>query len=333
MFSAGTSRAGFLLLAVAPFAPLVGHAQRAAREIPEIRNVQVLRGGNQVEIQVESSVPIVPQSNELGGPDRLLLDFVNARPGAQLRSQKVDRAEVKDLRVSLFSADPPVTRIVIDLNGPQPYQVFPAGRTIIVKVGGAEAEIGGSKAPLGNVAAANAAAADAPPAPPKPSLDVTFRDGLLSIDSDRATLSQVLFAIHQRTGAEIAIPAGTEQDQVVVNLGPAPAADVLSRLLNGSKFNFVILSSPKNPGAIDQVILSPRAEAPPTPVQAAAPPPPQPAPDNAAASSDEAAAPPRVRMRGRGFPPLRGQDPQDPPTDAQEPPAPPENENPNPNPQ
>lgn len=330
MFSVVTSRAVFVLLAIAPFAPLAVPAQRA-QDVPLIRSVQVLRGGNQVEIQIESSAPIVPQTNELGGPDRLLLDFVNARPGAQLRGQKVDRAEVKDLRVSLFSPDPPVTRIVIDLNSPQPYQVFPAGRTTIVKIGGSEAEIGGSKAPLGNVVAANAAAADAAPAPPKPSLQVTFRDGLLSINSDRATLSQVLFAVHQRTGAEIAIPAGSEQDQVVVNLGPSPAPQVLSQLLNGSKFNFVILSSPKTPGAIDQVILSPRTDAP-VQAQAVPPQPPQPAPDNAA-SSDDAATPPRFRMRGRGFPPLRGQGQEPPTEDQDQAPAPQENENPNPNPQ
>jgi hypothetical protein len=331
MFSAVTSRAVLVLLAVAAFFPLAVQAQRA-QDVPSIRSVQVLRGGNQVEIQIESSAPIVPHTNELRGPDRLLLDFVNARPGAQLRSQKVDRAEVKDLRVSLFSVDPPVTRIVIDLNSPQPYQVFPAGRTTIVKIGGSSADIAGSKAPLGNVVAANTAAADPPPAPPKPSLEVTFHDGLLSIDSDRATLSQVLFAVHQRTGAEIAIPAGTERDQVVVNLGPAPAPEVLSQLLNGSKFNFVILSSPKNPKAIDQVILSARTDAP-VQAQAAAPQPPQPAADTAAASSDDAAAPPRFRMRGRGFPPLRGQGQEPPTEDQDQAPPPPENENPNPNPQ
>jgi hypothetical protein len=326
MSPAVTSRAAIVFLAVASFAPFAVHAQ-GARELPLIRNVQVLLGGNQVEIQIESSAPIVPQTNELGGPDRLLLDFVNARPAPHLRSQKVSRAEVKDLRVGLFSADPPVTRIVIDLNSPQPYQVFPAGRTTIVKIGGSEAEISASKAPLGNVAAANAAA-DPPAAPPKPSLEVTFRGGLLSINSDRATLSQILFAVHQRTGAEIPVPAGTEQEQVVVNLGPAPAPEVLSQLLNGSKFNFVILSSPKNPEVLDQVILSPRSDSPPTPAQAAAPQPPPPAADDSAASSDDAATPPRFRMRGRGLPPTQGQEP--PTEDQDQTAAPPGNENPNP---
>lgn len=285
-----------------------------------VRHVEVLRGGNQVEIQIESSAPIVPQTNELGGPDRLLIDFVKARPGAQLRGQSVDRTDVKDLRVSLFSKDPPVTRIVVDLNGPQPYQVFPAGRTIIVKIGGAGVDISGAQATSGNILAANEAA-NPPPAPPKPSLEVAFRDGLLSINSDRASLSEVLFAVHQRTGAEIAIPAGAEQEKVVVNLGPAPAPDVLSQLLNGSKFNFVILSSPKNPGALDQVILTPRTDAP-AQAQAAAPqPPPQPATSDDNNNDDEENNP-RFRMRGRpGLPPFR-----EPPTDGEAQPDPPPND-------
>jgi hypothetical protein len=94
---------------------------------------------------------------------------------------------------------------------------------------------------------------------------------LLSISSNKANLSEVLFAIHQQTGAEIAIPAGAEQEQVVAEIGPAPAQEVLAQLLNGSKFNFLILSSTTDPRALDRVILSSRPEGP-------MPPPPRPQP-------------------------------------------------------
>jgi hypothetical protein len=95
----------------------------------------------------------------------------------------------------------------------------------------------------------------------KPRLEVSFQNGLLSVSSHKANLSEILFAIHQRTGAEIAIPAGAEQEQVAADFGPGPASEVLAHLLNGSKFNFMILSSATNPQALDRVILSPRAEA------------------------------------------------------------------------
>ncbi len=237
------------------------------RALPSIRRMQVLGGKNQVEIEIEASDRVIPQTNVLTGPDRLVVDFVNAVPGAQLRNQAVNRGEVKSLRVGLFSSNPPVTRVVLDLNGPQHYQVFPSGRTVIIKVGGSGGpETAGSAHVSGPVLVnTNYAAQFAPvsaPAPPpaKPPLEVSFHAGLLTISSNKASLSEVLFAVHQRTGAEIAIPAGAEQEQVVVDLGPGPAPEVLAHLLNGSKFNFLILSSSTDPGALDRVILSARQD-------------------------------------------------------------------------
>jgi hypothetical protein len=94
----------------------------------------------------------------------------------------------------------------------------------------------------------------------KPLLEVSFREGQLGIRAHKVTLSQVLFAVQQRTGAEVSIAAGAEQETVTVDLAPGPAPEVLARLLNGSKFNFLILSAASDPRQLDRVILSPRAE-------------------------------------------------------------------------
>jgi hypothetical protein len=220
--------------AVYLFAPIPGQAQAA----PSVRRVQVLSKQNPIEIEIEGSGSLVPEAQILSDPDRLVVDFSNAVPSAQLRNQTLNTEEVKSVRVGLFSSKPPVTRVVLDLNGPQAYQIFPSGRTVIIKIG----------------------SGPPPPLPPVPPLVVTFQAGLLTITSNQATLSEVLFAVHQRTGAEIAIPAGAEQEKVVAALGPAPAPEVLSHLLNGSKFNFLILSSANDPRALDRVILSARPE-------------------------------------------------------------------------
>src|ERR1700723_3234936 len=155
--------------------PVAGFAQTR----PSIRRVQVLRGKSQVEIEIEASDRIVPQTHLIANPDRLIVDFVNATPGPQLRNQALNREEVKSLRVGLFSSDPPVTRVVLDLNGPQPYQVFPSGRTVIVKVGGN----GGAEAAGFNRASGPALVntsypardvpVSAPAPPPKPPLVVS----------------------------------------------------------------------------------------------------------------------------------------------------------------
>jgi hypothetical protein len=196
-------------------------------------------------------------------------------PGSQLRNQSVDRGEVKDLRFALFQGKPPVTRIVLDLKTAQSYQVFPYGRTVIIKVMGGKV-IDGAPATSARVDNFPAAPATRPglvaanyltrvepvnvEASTQPTLDVSFRNGLLGIRASKVTLSEVLLAVQQRTGAQVSIAAGAEQEQVAAEIAPGPAPEVLARLLNGSKFNFLILSAANDPSQLDRVILSPRAE-------------------------------------------------------------------------
>jgi len=251
------------LLLPALLTPLVLQAQSS------VRAVKVLGAKDAVEIEVEASDRIVPQTQVLTGPDRLVIDFPNAVPSKQLRSQSVDRGEVKDVRVGLFQGNPPVTRVVLDLKTAQSYQVFPNGHTVIIKVmGGGDTSAAVDNLPsepgarAGLVAAHYTAGTErvSIESSAKPLLEVSFREGQLGIRAHKVTLSQVLFAVQQRTGAEVSIAAGAEQETVTVDLAPGPAPEVLARLLNGSKFNFLILSAASDPRQLDRVILSPRTE-------------------------------------------------------------------------
>lgn len=234
-----------------------------------VRSVKVLGSKDAVEIEVESSDRIVPQAQVLTGPDRLVVDFPNAVPGNQVRSQSIDRGDVKDVRIGLFQSKPPVTRVVVDLKSAQSYQLFPSGRTVMIKVmGGAvasspsirEADFNPQSARPGLVVANYTTRVEpVRVAVSRPTLQISYQNGMLSIRADKATLSEVLYAVQQRTGADISIPAGAEQERVVAEYEPAPAAEVLARLLNGSSFNFMILNSASDPRKIDRVILSARA--------------------------------------------------------------------------
>jgi AMIN domain len=95
----------------------------------------------------------------------------------------------------------------------------------------------------------------APLPPALPLVTVTFSNGMLTIHSDKATLAQVLFQVQQQTQAEIAIPAGAEQEEVISDLGPAPAREVLASLLNGSPYNFIFVGSESS---LERVILTRR---------------------------------------------------------------------------
>ena len=85
---------------------------------------------------------------------------------------------------------------------------------------------------------------------------VTYQDGLLTIDARNATLAEVLKLIAEKSGATIEVPPGTGLERIFEHSGPAPAQDVLARLLNGSTYDFIIVSSPQVPHGPAQVLLS-----------------------------------------------------------------------------
>ncbi len=85
---------------------------------------------------------------------------------------------------------------------------------------------------------------------------VTYRGGQLSIAAQNSTLGDILRAIRTQTGAVMDVP-GNPNDRVVGNFGPGPARDVLAALLNGSRYNYVLLGSATNPDSLEHVILTP----------------------------------------------------------------------------
>lgn len=101
-----------------------------------------------------------------------------------------------------------------------------------------------------------------PPTPeqmPAVAPQVSYQDGLLTIVAPNSTMSAVLNEVHQKTGANIEIPPGSGNERVVGRMGPGPARDVLATLLNGSRFNYVMIGSDTNPSAIQRIVLTSKA--------------------------------------------------------------------------
>ena len=84
-----------------------------------------------------------------------------------------------------------------------------------------------------------------------------YQNGELTIDAHNSTLAQVLRAVQAQTGASIDVPAGAN-DRVATQIGPGLPRDVLNTLLNGSKYDYVILGVVGDPGGVQKVILTPR---------------------------------------------------------------------------
>jgi hypothetical protein len=196
------------------------------------------------------------------------------------------------------------------------------------------------KAPArGKKAAAATETPQPPPAPLTPEQmaptppHVTYQNGLLTIDARNSTLSQVLRSVQAQTGASIEMPSSAANDRVVMQLGPGRPQDVLNTLLNGSKFNYIILGTTADPGAVQKVILTTRQSASatvntaqnngPGQVQPQYQPPPDepqdeemPAPEAEADNPPEAQPVPQTPGRFRpGQVPMRTPDTNGPPTD------------------
>ncbi len=80
----------------------------------------------------------------------------------------------------------------------------------------------------------------------------------LTIDADNSTLSEILLGIRARTGASIDMPPSTSAEKVFVHLGPAPIREVLSSLLYGTDFDYVIQASDTDERGLRSVTLTER---------------------------------------------------------------------------
>ncbi len=273
-------RALVCLLVISGVSSAMAAPQVADTPAVTIRRIAVLGSSNDVEVEITASQPVTPQTLVVTGPDRLVIDFPNTVPGSDLHNVPINRGEVKGVRVGLFSTNPPVTRVVLDLKMPQPYQLLPSGNLVILRLSSGRKQA--TALPSRPAVVSRGSAPSAQPAKPAPRVEVEFKNGKLSIWADKATLAEVLYEVHRQTGADIPIPSGAEQEQVVTNIAPAPAREALASLLNGSRFNFIMVGSERDPTQLKSVILTARGEgvsqpaiySPPPPVAQAVPEPP-----------------------------------------------------------
>jgi len=106
-----------------------------------------------------------------------------------------------------------------------------------------------------------------PPPPPTPEQgpssppEVSYQAGQLVIVARNSTMGDVLNAVKQKTGASVEMPPSSTE-RVVGRFGPGAPRDVMAQLLNGSHYDYVLLGSPADPGALKKVVLLARVSGP-----------------------------------------------------------------------
>ncbi len=122
------------LLSVLLLMGSLGAAQNTAGGAAEIEQLQVKRDGSDVTIQVVLTGTVKPTVETAINPDRLVLVLPGTISDAKQKHFPLDSNGVRAVRLGLNSANPPVTRVVVDLDSAHPYTLSSDGKSITLRV-------------------------------------------------------------------------------------------------------------------------------------------------------------------------------------------------------
>ena len=236
----------------------------AEAQIPiAVQGITVIGSEQGIGVQITANGPMATQAQMLRDPDRLIIDFPGAVPGTGLRSLRLSHGEIKAVRTALWRSNPPVTRVVIDLDEPTTYRLITAGKSLNVILGADLRPIASNvvSEPIQQHLPGISKSHPTPDATAdfvRPLLRVRFDRGLLTISATNATLADVLYQVHVTTGANVPIPSGAAEEKVVIQAGPGAAKDVIAALLNGSRFNYVLQGTAQDPQSVGTLLLTPK---------------------------------------------------------------------------
>jgi len=91
--------------------------------------------------------------------------------------------------------------------------------------------------------------------------EVTWDGKLLTIDTENSTLTDILMAIRTATGAAVEVPSSAASERVALHIGPAPVRDVVSTLLYGTNFDYIIQASADDEDSLRSVIVTEHGKA------------------------------------------------------------------------
>lgn len=195
---------------ISPLPAKMASPPRIARVAPGtvLRNVTILRGKTSVEVHIEASGPVKPAVMLLSQPERIVVDLAGVSCGGG-HHLIVNAGDVEGVRVGLHQADPPVTRVVVDLAHRHEYRLLPAGSTVILAI-----DFSPQPALAAQLAAVNLADVAATSAvPPVSSADTSLTDTQVPAQASEAKLPPPPVAPPEARAPATAEPASSPATQ------------------------------------------------------------------------------------------------------------------------
>lgn len=130
--------------------PASPQADSSPTEIGVVTRVRMVEEHGSPALEVLSTRPSVPTIQFLNSPPRLVIDLQHARMGLPQKRIEVQQENVLAIRAEQYQADPPITRIVLDLRAPYGFTWDEAGNRLMVRLkpaGDRNASSGKSRSP------------------------------------------------------------------------------------------------------------------------------------------------------------------------------------------
>jgi type IV pilus assembly protein PilQ len=145
---------------------LVVGVAAAAQTPSQLDRVNVVRGTDDIRVEMSSSGTVTPKLSTLDSPARIVVDLPETVMATGQRRIAVGTAGVKGVRIGTDGQTPPTTRIVVDLDQACTYDLTPgsAGKLVLTLHGGALAKAAPVNEP--QPAAAKTVAATSPASRP-----------------------------------------------------------------------------------------------------------------------------------------------------------------------
>lgn len=99
-----------------------------------VKSFRIVQEKDGPAVEILSTKPLVPSIQAIDNPPRLVIDLPNARLEAPQRI-RVQADQINTLRGDQFQANPPVARIVLDLEAHRSYTWDAAGNRLVVHLG------------------------------------------------------------------------------------------------------------------------------------------------------------------------------------------------------
>jgi len=173
-----------------------------------VHRVAVTQEGGRVTVSVQASGPLGFETRTLSNPPRLVVDLPHSILVARERQLALGDQTVRGVRLGQFQAQPPVTRLVVDLEQIVPYDVQPSpeGLQIVLEV-----PMTAAAAPVTSPAAPPAVAAEE--SRPEPALVASL-----------APVVPAKVGASPKSESEPALVARAAAPTAMAPLAPAPAA-------------------------------------------------------------------------------------------------------------